>query len=69
MICLITMTINKTFSLKPLKNNDNGIALYSSTHTGAMRELMLEDRTIGELLLAKEKPVLLFKILKLINTI
>ena len=50
-----------------IKPTDDGAPLYSSKHEGAFGELMREERTIGELLVAKKKKSLLFKLLNLFN--
>ena len=48
------------------KPTSDGIALNSTTHKGEFGKLLRDDRTIGEMIMmAKEKPSLLFKMLNL----
>lgn len=48
-----------------IRPTHDGVPLSSGKHTGQMRELMFEERTVGDLVAAKEKPSLLFSLLNL----
>lgn len=50
------------FKIKP---TDDSKPLYSQKHKGTFGELLRLEETIGEMLLAKKKPSILFKLLKL----
>lgn len=63
---IVNRQLNLLFD-RGVEPTDDGVALYSEEHTGEMKEMMSDDRTIGEIMLAKKKPSLLFRLLDLVR--
>ena len=59
--------MNNYINNSNIEPTDDGIALFSSKHKGAFGKLLREEGTIGDMLLDKKKPAILFKILKLFD--
>jgi hypothetical protein len=59
--------MNKTYldSKIEIEPTSDEMPLFSVKHKGAFGRLLREDRTIGEFMMAKRKPSILFKLLNL----